>query len=308
MRRLPHLSYLEAFEAAARHLSFTRAADELNCTQAAISQRVKALEQFFSRPLFHRRSNGLELTEVGIAYLPGISDALDRAALATEGMMGALAQTSLTVSAPLSFVTLWLARHIGRFSSAHPQVEVRLNSTIWTDPNIELADLNILALDRPHQVPGAVRLGDERLVLLCDPETAKSAATAPRSEWVNTGRLVYTLGRTQLMDRWIKQENIALAPRQAPIKTDNAATALELVASSGGITATISTYAADYLSSNRLVAPFGEGEVLPMALHLVPNQQRRLSKSAGLFMDWLSREMPLTRQAQIALQGRRTGE
>ena len=61
MRRLPHLTYLEAFEAAARHLSFTRAAEELNCTQAAISQRVRALEQFFSRPLFHRRSNGLEI-------------------------------------------------------------------------------------------------------------------------------------------------------------------------------------------------------------------------------------------------------
>ena len=59
---------------------------------------------------------------------------------------------------------------------------------------------------------------------------------------------------------------------------------------------------------NVLVAPFGEGEVLPMALPLVPNEQHRLSKSAGLFMEWLSREMPLTRQAEIALQRRRTGE
>ncbi|PZV34665.1 LysR family transcriptional regulator [Mesorhizobium kowhaii] len=172
MRNLPHLIYLEAFEAAARHLSFTRAAEELNCTQAAISQRVRALEQFFARPLFHRRSNGLELTEVGTAYLPGIAEALDRAEAATEGLLGAQAQTSVTVSAPLSFVTLWLAQHLVRFSAAHPQIEVRLNSTIWTDPNVELADLSILALDPLQPVSGAMQLGRERLILrpLAKPE------------------------------------------------------------------------------------------------------------------------------------------
>jgi len=90
MRNLPHLIYLEAFEAAARHLSFTRAAEELNCTQGAISQRVRALEQFFTRLLFHRRSNGLELTEVGTAYLPGIAETLDRAEAATEGLLGSI--------------------------------------------------------------------------------------------------------------------------------------------------------------------------------------------------------------------------
>lgn len=293
MRNLPHLTYLEAFEAAARHASFTRAAEELNCTQAAISQRVRALEQFFSRPLFHRKNNGLELTEVGLAYLPGITDALDRAAAATEGMMGALAQTSVTVSAPLSFVTLWLARHIGRFSADHPHIELRLNSTIWTDPNVELADLSILALDESQHMPGALRLGNEKLMLVCDPETARAAGTKPTSEWLNANRLVYVQGRTQLMDRWARTENITIAPKQAPIKTDNAATALELISSVGGITATMSTYAANYVSSGRLVAPFGAGETLPIALHVVPSQQRRMSRSVGLFMQWISGEMPI---------------
>lgn len=290
MRNLPHLSYLEAFEAAARHLSFTRAAEELNCTQAAISQRVRALEHFFSRPLFHRRSNGLELTEVGAAYLPGIADALDRAATATEGLLGARAPTSVTVSAPVSFVLLWLAENVNRFADAHPEVEVRLNSTVWTDPNVELADLSIEVMDSAQPVSGARRLGQERLMLVCDPETAAWAGEIPNSDWVNAGRLVYVQGKMQLLDRWAGKQGIPLTPGRAPVKVDSVAAALELISSAGGITAVMSTYAEGYLTSGRLVAPFGPGELLSQALHVFPNRQGRISRSASAFLEWISSE------------------
>ncbi|MCC6303568.1 MAG: LysR family transcriptional regulator [Rhodobacteraceae bacterium] len=292
MRHLPNLSYLEAFEAAARHLSFTRAAVELNCTQAAISQRVRALEQFFARPLFHRRSNGLELTEVGTAYLPGIMDALDRAENATQGLLGSRATSRVTVSAPVSFLILWLSGNVGRFCAAHPQVEVRLNSAIWTDPNIDLADLSILLLDRSQPVPGAQPLGAERLMLLCDPETARGAGAGPSGQWINSGRLVDVQGQMEFLDRWARAEGITIAPKQPVIRVDNVATALEIAASTGGITATISTYAAGYLASGRLVAPFGPGRPLPAGLHVVPHHRRRLSKAAGKFMQWIASEIP----------------
>ncbi|PZV34664.1 hypothetical protein B5V02_31645 [Mesorhizobium kowhaii] len=97
----------------------------------------------------------------------------------------------------------------------------------------------------------------------------------------------------QLLDLWAKKQNIVIAPQQAPIKADNAAAALEIAACAGGITTVMSTYAATYLASGRLVAPFGAGELLPVALHVVPNQQRRLSRSATLFLQWLSGEIPL---------------
>ncbi|RWR26931.1 LysR family transcriptional regulator [Sinirhodobacter populi] len=292
MRNLPHLTYLEAFEAAARHLSFTRAAEELNCTQAAISQRVRALEHFFARPLFHRRTNGLELTDAGSAYLPGISDALDRAQIATEGMLGARAQASVTLSAPLSFVLLRLAPNLHRFAAAHPQIEIRVNSTIWTDPNVELADLSVRVLDLSPPEPGAIRLGEERLMLLCDPDTARAAPAAPEADWLNAHRLIYVQGRMQFLDRWAQVHGLVIAPGIAPIKADNAATALEIAATSGGITAVMSSYAASYLASGRLVAPFGAGDLLPLALHLVPNPTRRMSRPVTLFAQWLSRETP----------------
>lgn len=82
MRELPHLVYLQAFEAAARHLIFTRATAELNCTQAAIGQRVRGLKQYSGRPLFQRLPSGIELSSAGKAYLPGITQALDMAASA----------------------------------------------------------------------------------------------------------------------------------------------------------------------------------------------------------------------------------
>lgn len=297
MRNLPHLSYLEAFEAAARHLSFTRAAEELNCTQAAISQRVRALEHFFARPLFHRRSNGLELTDVGIAYLPGIADALDRAETATRGLLGTRKTSSVTISAPVSFVLLWLAGNLKRFCAAYPQIELLVNSTIWTDPNVELADLSIVVLDWSQPVPGARRLGQERLTLLCDPATARTAGTTPTEHWINSNRLVYVQGKMDFLARWANAEGITIAPEQPAIKADNVATALEITANVGGITAAISTYAAGYLASGRLVAPFGAGVVLAVALHVVPNHQR-LSKAAGEFVRWISSEIPASAMAE----------
>lgn len=292
MRHLPHLTHIEAFEAAARHLSFTRAAEELNCTQAAISQRVRALEQFFARPLFHRHSNGLELTEVGAAYLPGVAEALDRAEAATQGLLGTRATTSVTVSAPVSFVTLWLARNVKRFCVAHPEVELRLNSTIWTDPNVELADLSIVAHDQSHPLPASVPLGRERLILLCDPETARTAGERPTSDWVNANQIIYVQGRMQLLDHWARMEGITIAPQLPVMKVDHVAAALEIAASGGGITAAISTYAAMYLESGRLVAPFGAGELLSFALHVAPNPHRRMSRPALEFVRWLEKEIP----------------
>src|SRR5690606_12551765 len=189
------------------------------------------------------------------AYLPGIADALDRAEAATQGLLGTRAAASITVSAPVSFVALWLARNVGRFQAARPDVELRLNSTIWTDPNVELADLSIVAHDQSSPLPGAVALGRERLVLLCDPETARTAGERPTAEWINSGRIVYVQGRMQLLDSWARTEGIGIAPRQAVVKADHVAAALEIAASAGGITAAISTYAKAYLETGRLVAP-----------------------------------------------------
>src|SRR5690606_13923670 len=148
-----------------------------------------------------------------------------------------------------------------------------------------------VAHDYTSPPPGAVSLGRERLVLLCDSETARRAGKAPCAEWINSSRIIYVQGRMQLLDTWARTEGIEISPREAGRKADHVAAALEITASAGGVTAAISTYAGVYLETGRLVAPFGAGQLLPLALHVVPNPHRRLTQAASDFMQWLEKEI-----------------
>jgi DNA-binding transcriptional LysR family regulator len=127
-RALPPLNSLRAFEAAARHLSFTKAADELHVTQAAVSHQVKALEARLGAKLFRRLPRGLLLTEEGHALLPDLRDAFDRLAQAVE-KVGRGGQGTLTISLLTTFALGWLVPRLPRFQEAHPTIEVRLTTT-----------------------------------------------------------------------------------------------------------------------------------------------------------------------------------
>jgi DNA-binding transcriptional LysR family regulator len=125
-RPLPPLNALRAFEAAARHLSFTRAAEELHVTQAAISHQIKALEERLGLPLFRRLPRRLLLTEEGQALLPELRDAFDRMALAVDRIGAQSGAGTLTVSSMTTIVMTWVLPRLPRFQAAHPEIEVRL--------------------------------------------------------------------------------------------------------------------------------------------------------------------------------------
>lgn len=125
-RHLPSLNALRAFEAAARHLSFTRAADELNVTQAAISHQVKALEDQMGIPLFRRLNRALLLTDEGQMLFPCVRDALDALAEATQRLKAQDAGGALTVSTLPSFAVKWLVPRMSRFEDRHPEIELRI--------------------------------------------------------------------------------------------------------------------------------------------------------------------------------------
>ena len=127
-RRLPPLNALRAFEAAARHLSFTRAAEELNVTQAAISHQVKALEERLGVRLFRRLNRALLLSEAGQGYLPPVRDALDAIAEATERLVARDGSGALTVSINPSVAAMWLVPRLMRFRAAHPEIDVRISA------------------------------------------------------------------------------------------------------------------------------------------------------------------------------------
>ena len=252
MRQLPPLSGLQAFEAAARHLSFTEAAKELNCTQAAISQRVRALEHYLSRRLFLRKSNGLELSEAGEAYLPGVAEALNVAAAATAGLRGRHIPRRVTLSAPVSFLTLWLTPRLERLLSAHDDVELRLNSAIWNDPNAELADIVVEIRDEAELEKGTHHLPPERLCLVGSPAIAGELAATPIAQSLARWRRIEIQGRHDLWRRWAEGLGVEAPAPASPLKVDNAVTALEAAASGLGLAVAYGSYCDAYVASGRV--------------------------------------------------------
>jgi LysR family glycine cleavage system transcriptional activator len=141
-RRLPPLNTLPDFEAAARHLSFTKAAEELNVTHGAVSRQVKSLEDYLGVPLFRRLNRALRLTDEGQTYARSVRALLDSLAESTRRLRAAR-DAGLTVSTTFSFTSGWLVPRLGRFRALHPEIDVRLQAndrvTDFERDNVDLA-------------------------------------------------------------------------------------------------------------------------------------------------------------------------
>lgn len=169
-RALPPLNALRAFEAAARHLSFTLAAEELHVTQAAISHQVKALEAILGVQLFRRLTRSLLLTDDGQALLPGLREGFDRLAQAVERVGKASSGGALTVSLMTTVALGWLVPRLPRFQAAHPDVDVRL-STSQRLIDFAREDVDVAIRYGHGDWPGlrADKLFDDYLTPLCAP-------------------------------------------------------------------------------------------------------------------------------------------
>src|SRR6185295_873404 len=173
LRRLPPLNALKTFEAAARSESFTRAAEELSVTQAAVSQQIKALERTLGLKLFIRERQRLAMTEAGRDYLVVVRDALDRIAIGTDRLVERQSSGVLTVSASPDFAAKWLVHRLGRFAEAHPDIDLRVSATMHhVDFAREEVDLAIRHGDGNWPGLNVVRLCSEQLFPVCSPKLA----------------------------------------------------------------------------------------------------------------------------------------
>ena len=127
-RPIPPLNALRAFEVAARHLSFTRAADELFVTPSAVSHQVKTLEENLGVALFMRDSKSLSLTAAGKAYLPGVQEAFKQLVFATHQLHKTLGVPSLKINLPPTFAVKWLTPRMRRFMQAHPDIDLKIST------------------------------------------------------------------------------------------------------------------------------------------------------------------------------------
>lgn len=191
----PPLTWLRAFEAAARHLSFTLAADELGFTQSAISQHVRALEERLGTPLFVRRHRALVLTDAGRLLLPDVAAAMGLLAKATERFLPEQDKPTLTIATSASVAHCVLAPHLSGFFEQHPDIALHIVTTVWPDDFVATnADIEI-RFGAPSVVGrDAQRLRPCFLHLVAAPGIARLQGTTPLSEWLAGQSLIQPVG------------------------------------------------------------------------------------------------------------------
>jgi len=280
---LPPLTWLRAFEAAARTLSFTHAASELHLTQAAISKHVRSLEHHLHQPLFHRRPRALELTKSGAAYLPKVQDALHRLAIGTQEVFGQRRTNVLTIRCAVSFAVNWLTPRLPEYLERYPGKSIRLLSSVWNEP-FDAEDIDLDIQYGLGNWPGCIshRLTRELITPLCAPGSKMTSPDDLR-HW----RLLHVLGYHEGWGLWLKAAGLSDIDPGSGLHLDTSLSAFELAAQGGGIALGRSSLAASALASGRLIAPFQLSVPIDEAFHLVVPAGAIRHPDVDLFTGWL---------------------
>ena len=289
-RRSPDISQLplnalRAFEASARHLSFTRAGLELRVSQAAVSQQIKILEANLRVQLFRRLTRGLALTEEGEALLPAVSDAFGRINHALERFENGRLRETVTVGVVGTFASGWLLPRLQKFGAAHPQIDLRI---LANNNRVDLAgeglDYAIRFGDGAWHGTDATKLFDGLFTPMCAPSLAKTLKSP-----LDLHR--QTLLRSYRPGEWAHWFEAAKCrqPRITGPIFDSSVGLAHAAAQGAGVVLLPSILFADDLSRKRLVRPF-DVQVFLGSYWLTSLKSRRLSSAMQTFSDWLTKE------------------
>ena len=270
----PPLNFIRSFECAARHLSFTLAAKELGYTQAAISNHVRALEDYLGQPLFERLPRSLRLTEAGQSFLPNLRQALHQIDMATQAMVTTSEEQAVVLSCPITLAQQWLAGLLRGFGTAFPDISVTLMGAVWDPPDNALADLTI-SLAREDEVGlGVERLWRERLTLLAAPALAEELA-----EELACGAALERLPKISVLGRSEYWSIMAAARGEQPpelerdLRTNASSIALEMAVAGLGVTVLPLSLSRRYVERGLLVQPFAERPLSPWSYCLTSGSE-----------------------------------
>lgn len=283
-RQLP-LNALRAFESSARHLSFTRAARELNVTQAAVSQQVRALEDRLGARLFTRLPRGLAMTDEGLALLPVVSDAFGRIDAVLRQFEGGHFHEVLTLGVVGTFAVGWLMPRLRRFRAAHPFVELRLlTHNNLVDFGAEGFDFAIRFGDGNWPGTQAAALLDAPLSALCAPELAQRLHE-PRDLAAQTLLRSYRRDEWAL---WFTQAGLPVPAVRGPV-FDSSRLMVEAAMQGAGVALAPARMFERELQSGRLVRAF-ELEVCTGSYWLTWLKSKRLTPAMQAFRTWIAAE------------------
>ena len=288
-RRLPPLNALKAFETAARHLSFTKAAEEMFVTHAAISHQIKALEDHLGLKLFMRKNRSLLLTEEGQSYFLDIKEIFLQLHEATEKLLARGAKGALTVSLPPSFAIQWLVPRLSLFSELNPDIDVRIRAVDYEEGSLtDDVDVAIYYGRGSWRNLHADKLHTEYLVPVCSPMLLNRAKPLNEPADLRFHTLLHD-GTRDAWKAWFTSQGFKhFNVNQGPIFS-HTAMVLQAAIHGQGVALAHNVLARPDINSGRLIVPFNHVLQSKDAYYLVcRDNQIELGKIAA-FRDWMNK-------------------
>ncbi|HEX6978461.1 MAG TPA: transcriptional regulator GcvA [Alphaproteobacteria bacterium] len=296
MRRLPSLDSLRVFEAAARHLSLTKASDELHVTQSALSHRIQALEAELGITLFRRYARRIELTPAGEILAAGVRRGLGEIMRALASIDPAGATTSLTISVLPSFATRWLIPRLGRFRSEHPEIDVRIAADpALVDFHKGNADLGIRFGRGRYPGLHTQLLMADAVFPVCSPDFRRRMGDLARPDDLLRCTLLHdeaaeSDGSGADWVSWFRHVGVHYPGADDGPRFNQAILALEAAASGLGVALARKSLVAGDLESGRLVRLWPEEAPTVFSYYIVCLPERVERGSTAIFIEWLRRE------------------
>ncbi|PYG59018.1 LysR substrate-binding domain-containing protein [Rhizobium sp. UGM030330-04] len=289
LSRLPPLTALRAFVVAARHASFSRAAEELHVSTAAIGQQVRILETHLGQPLFSRQRGELLLTDAGSALYPGLADAFETMIGSLSDLMVSNARPQLKVLAEGCFAARWLAPRLGSIVPALGDVELSIESIEGETVDLTHFDADCAIVATHAQIPGFLHepLFADTVSAVCTPEFAARHELADGPEQLRD--LGFAMLRGNGLDaafewaNWLRACRIPLRLSATGPRFSRQTALIEAILSGHGIGLARHSLISEELKNGRLIAPFGSPQPTASRYHLLTSpDRRRLPEVASL--------------------------
>ena len=292
---MPSLDLLQGFEAAARHLSFTKAGAELFLTQSAVSRQMKELEEQLGVPLFHRRHRALALTDAGQQFYAAAAQVLTTMRTATSRLKAGSGRRPLSVTTTASFAALWLIPRLAGFTRTHPDVDVRITAdTRVQDLERDGLDLAIRHGSASLAGPNAVRLFGERVFPVCSPKLLKKKPLRHPADLKNHCLLQYDDPDARHpwlhWKTWLEVAGIADLKPAATLSFSGYEQIIPAAVAGHGVALGRSPLVKDLLAEKQLVAPFSSSADPARAYFAIISKSAAGRAEVADFVAWLKQE------------------
>jgi len=300
--RLPPLNALRTFEAAARHLSFTKAAAELFVTQAAVSHQIKTLEDHLGMALFRRLNRSLILTDEGQALLPFVRDAFDQLADGVRKLRQGQSAGVLTLSVLPSIASTWLIPRLRQFQTRHPEIEVHMTAS---DRLVDFAREPVDAGIRYGlgHWPGlrALRLLSAEMMPVCSPQLLEGPTPLRTPDDLVHHQLLHVLNSPDEWRMWLTAAGVQGVDPDRGIRFDHTALAIQAALNGMGVAIGPATLIDRDLAEGRLVEPFDFELPTDSAYYFVAPESTADQPKIKAFGDWLRDEAADNRGLGLAM-------